>query len=61
MTTKTEGRSGGDRPTQNSSSKRNPSPISSAIKAAILCCAIRGVIPVKLATWLIKRAGLRDA
>jgi hypothetical protein len=61
MTTKTKGRNGGDRPTQNTSSKRNPTPMSSAIKAAILRCATWGVIPANLATWLVKRAGLKDA
>jgi hypothetical protein len=61
MTTKTKGRSGGDRPTQKTSSKHNPTPIYLAIKAAILRCAVWGVIPPNLATWLIQRAGLKDA
>lgn len=61
MTTKTKGQSGSDRPTQNTSSRFNPTPISSAIKAAILRCAVWGVIPANLAPWLIERAGLKDA
>ena len=61
MTTKTKGRSGGDRPTQKTSKNHTPTPTSSAIKAAILRCAVWGVIPANLAPWLIERAGLKDA
>ena len=61
MSTKTKGRSGGDRPTQNTSSNQYLIPISSAIKAVILRGAVWGVIPANLATWLIQGAGLKDA
>jgi hypothetical protein len=57
MTTKTKGQSGSDRPTQNTSSRFNPTPISSAIKAAILRCAVWGVIPVNFQRGLLSARG----
>lgn len=61
MTKKTKGRSRGDRPTQKTSSKLNPTEVYSVIKAAIVRCAVWGVIPANVATWLIQRAGFKDA
>lgn len=61
MNTKMKGRSGGNRPTQTTFSKHNPTPIRAGIKAAIVRCAVWGVIPAHVATWLIQSAGLKHA
>ena len=61
MTTRTKGRSGGDRPAPKTSHNCNPTPIDSYIKAAIVPLAVWGVIPAGFAAWLIQRGELKDA
>lgn len=61
MTTKGKGRNGGDRATPKLSSSRNPTPIHSGIKAAIVRLAVWGLVPAGFAAWLIQRGGLKDA
>ena len=61
MPRKEQGRNGGDRPTPKTSDSRNPTPIHSGIKAAIVRLAVCGLIPASFATWLIQRGGLKDA
>ena len=58
MTTKTRGRT---KATPKTSDSRNPTPIHSGIKAAIVRLAVWGLIPTSFATWLIQRGGLKDA
>lgn len=41
--------------------KRNPTPINSRTKAAIVRLAACGVIRASFATWLIQRGGLKHA
>ena len=61
MTTKTMGRNGGDRPTPKTSDNRNPTAIRSSIKTVIVRLAVWGLIPAGLATWVIRRGGLKNA
>lgn len=58
MTKNNKGRNGGNRPTPKTSDSRNHS-IRSRIKAAIVRLALWGLLPPKLAEWLIQRGGLR--
>ena len=41
--------------------KRNHKSLRSRIKALIVGAACWGILPVKLAEWIIRRGGLRDA
>lgn len=59
MTTKTKGRNGGDRATPMTATSRNSTATKARIKAIIVGAACWGVLPVKLAEWLIRRGGLR--
>jgi len=58
MTTKTKGRNGGDRATPKTSDNRNPTATASRIKAPIAGAACWGLLPVKLAEWIIRRSRL---
>jgi hypothetical protein len=42
-------------------SATGPHRVAAAIKAAIVTLALWGLIPARLAAWLIQRGGLRDA
>ncbi len=55
MTTKTKGRSGGDRPTLDTSDSRNRIAIASRFKALIVGAACWGFLPVNVAEWFIRR------
>lgn len=61
MTKNNKGRVPIQNPTPKTTDSRNPTPIPSGIKAAIVRLAVRGVIPAGFATWLIQRGGLKDA
>lgn len=58
MTTKNKGR---NQATQEKNTTQDYTPIHSGIKAAIVHCAVWGVIPAGFATWLIKRGGMKHA
>lgn len=61
MTTKIKGKTGGDRPSHKNPHANNPNLFRAAIKAVIVRCALLGIIPAKVATQLIQRAGLKNA
>ena len=61
MTRKTKGRNGGDRATLKTTDKRNPTATASRLKALIVNAACWGLLPVKLADWLIRRLRLGAA
>lgn len=60
MTRNNKGRNRWHGATPKASDSRNPTPIHSSIKAAILRLAVWGVVPAGFATWLIERGGLKD-
>lgn len=60
MTTKTKGRAGGHQATPNTSTSTcNFTGIVSRLKATIVTLAVWGIVPMRLASWLIQRGGLR--
>ena len=62
MTTKKKAARAGTRTASNTAfDSRNPTPIHSGLKAAIVRLAVWGLIPASFATWLIQRGGLKDA
>lgn len=62
MTTNKKAARAGTRTASNTEFKsRNPTPVRSSIKAAIVRLAAWGAIPAGFATWLIRRGGLKDA
>ena len=58
MTGKTKGRTGGDRATPKTSDNRNFTATASRIKALIVGATCWGLLPVKLAHWIIRRLHL---
>ena len=59
MIKKTKGRNGGDRATRKTIPATYSKGIPCRIKALIVGAACWGVLPVKLAEWLIRVGGLR--
>jgi hypothetical protein len=59
MATNNKGRAPGKDATPKTTDRRNPTPIHSSIKAAIVRLALWGVIPASFATWLIRAWRLR--
>ena len=61
MTRKAKGRNGGDRATRKTSYNRTLTATASRIEGCIVVAASRGVPPVKLADWIVRRLRLGAA
>jgi hypothetical protein len=61
MTTKTQNRSGGDRPILNVTGGHHVTLVQFGIKALIVRLALYGFLPASFATWLIQREALKNA
>lgn len=59
MATKTKGRNAWHRATPKTSDSHNHIAIKTCFKALIVGAACRGLLPVKLADWIIKRGGVK--
>lgn len=58
MTTNNKGRNGGNRATPEISDSHNHIAIKTRFKALIVGAACRGLLPTKLADWIIQCGGL---